>query len=736
MGVSGWAFRGDVEAQCGATPVTSPFSLLQWEEGFIPSKDEQQPAWGAEHQQLQYEGRDREVAWAGVGGQGKGSSGGKRTKVQMARRNAFEGRRMCLRKAPKDHTLLGLCIMYCGTGYRGLQLQTHAPTHHTVEGVLIQALKDVGLVEAIERGRVQGDMHHFARSCRTDRGVHAVRNIVCLFVPTERLEALGGCDKLKEALNTKLPLTIRLARVTPLMGNFIPRFSCNRRVYHYLIPAYALVAPCDQWTSFFEKFPQAAESLQRCSKDGRSSWDFSPAESEPWAAALSAAVTRGNELLLRFLVGTHRFHSFSVDASQRGGSAWNRKVISPCSNEAVRSVYRCEIAPRVFLLPQATTGLTRAEFQAALQTVMEDASLASSLPPLLAAAAAADAASVNSVPADVPLPFVVLQIEGNSFLFNMIRKIVGTLIAILRGARETLFAEALSPDRRVVCPLAPGPYLYLFLSTYRRYDTGVRGSRSARFRPIAEEWRGDVAAAATAFAHSAVAADVVDLDLNRTPAIGTLLAARDLARRATRPCWEAEDCHLAALKEHRPAAVEPHPPRSEMTAFLRSLRVHNWSIEAVKCPATAPAKKGGREQKPPGKEEERTQKTNKRPREAQEAGAAAEEGGLQNVQQPCVEARGDGSGESPALQATPNSGEAHVERKPMPNNSGRGDDGKEEEEDDDDGWIYVAATEAAARSKRREYHQRRRQRARAWEHNEPAREGAVNDWDSEGGGSE
>ncbi|KAF5222322.1 hypothetical protein ECC02_004603 [Trypanosoma cruzi] len=655
----------------------------------------------------------------------------------MPRRKCFEGRRICLRKAPKDHTLLGLCVMYCGTGYRGLQLQTHAPTHHTVEGVLIQAMKDVGLIEAIERGRVKGDMHHFARSCRTDRGVHAVRNLICLFVFTERIEALGGCEKIKEMLNTTLPLTIRIARVTPLMGNFIPRFSCNRRVYHYLIPAYAFVAPCDYWKGFYEKFPQAAELLRRCCAEARSFLDLSPAESDPLLAALLAAVTRANDLLLRYVMGTHRFHSFSVDLPQRGVSGWNRKIIVPSSNEAVRSVYRCEIAPRVFLLPRNTTGLTRAEFQAALQILGKDSSLASSsvlLSSLLEAAATAERSSVDDFPSDAPLPFLVFQIEGNSFLFNMIRKIVGTLIAVLRGARETLFAEALSPDRRVVCPLAPGPYLYLFLSTYRRYDTVVRGSRSVRFRPIAHEWRGEVTEAAATFARSSVAADVVDLDLNRTPAIGTLLAARDAARRVTRPCWEEEeDCHLLALKDYHPVAVEPHPPFSEMTMFLRSLRVHNWSIEVVKSPACASvvSPKGGGHLTS-NENDDKMNKTHKRKRQGLAEDLAAEGGRPLKIKRSCEDTNGGGSGESSVLMKTLDNRDAGNKENPKMDADADGDD----DDDDDDGWIYVAPTEEAARSKRREYHQKQRERSRAWVHGGPEKEGAAADWESDGGGSE
>ncbi|KEG12279.1 pseudouridylate synthase I [Trypanosoma grayi] len=640
----------------------------------------------------------------------------------MARRKAFEGRRMCLRKAPKDHTLLGLCIMYCGTGYRGLQLQTHTLTQHTVEGVLIQAMKDVGLVEALERGRVSGETHHFARSCRTDRGVHAVRNLICLFVPNERFEAVGGCEQLMQRLNAVLPLTVRVAHVTHLMGNFIPRFCCNRRVYRYLIPTYALIPPCDTWESFYEKFPLAKDSLCRYAQEQRSFVDLCPNETEPWLAAVAAAVMRGNEVLQRYIVGTHRFHNFSVDMMQRGGSGWSRKVIAPSSNEAVRTVHRCEIAPRVFLLPQSATGPTRAEYYDSLSVASGQSSAAAAVASSEAEQNAVDGSSDGGL-----LPFVVFQIEGSSFLFNMIRKIVGTVLATVRGARESLIEEALSPERRVTCPLAPGPYLYLFLSSYHGYDRVVRNSGTVRFRTMQEEWSGDVAAASATFAMSCVAADVVDLDLNRTPGVGTLLVARDEARRVTRPCWEAEDKHVATMKEYHPAVVEPHPKYSEMTAFLRSLRVHNWSIEVVKSSigrkATAPnANNKNNSDDNNTKDKDKEQENRAREMETGLTGKEPKSLKRQRTEMTCAPPDDDTAME----EVGPNNDEDDDKNKK------ESDDASDEDDCGDDGWLYVALTEEAERHKRREYHRGVKQRSRTWEHDSANGGTEADKWGSDG----
>ncbi|KAG8348117.1 putative pseudouridylate synthase I [Trypanosoma vivax] len=493
----------------------------------------------------------------------------------MPKWKGLSNRRACLRKAPAGHSLIGLFVFYCGTAYRGLQIQTHAPTHHTVEGVLIQALRDIGVVESLENGRIAGSAHHLARSCRTDRGVHAVRNVVSLFVRNEKIEAVGGCENITDLMNASLPNTVRVARATHLMGNFIPRFCCNRRVYRYMIPAYALIPECVSWETFFAQFPRLSEVLQRraCGSPHVDLLAEEGQETDPSLEKLRCAVLRGNELLRSYIVGTHRFHNFSVDLSQRGGYGVNKKAIMPESNAAVRTIIRCEIAPRVLLLPGDVKGPTRADYEEALKT--SGTSVAES--DTTQSASPGEGQLLNAT----LLPYFVFQIEGRSFLFNMIRKIVGVLLAVLRGARETLFADVLSPYQRAACPLAPGSHLFLFFSAFERYDRIVRQSSSRRFRSIADEWHGKVAEESLSFVRSSILADIVDLDMNRMPAIGTLLRARDAERNVQRPQWREEDSHLASLKTYGPACEAQHPTCSEMTVFLRSLRVHNWSIEVL-----------------------------------------------------------------------------------------------------------------------------------------------------------
>ncbi|EPY23427.1 hypothetical protein STCU_07718 [Strigomonas culicis] len=165
----------------------------------------------------------------------------------------------------------------------------------------------------------------------------------------------------------------------------------------------------------------------------------------------------------------------------------------------------------------------------------------------------------------------------------MIRKIVGCLLAVLRGAACSLLEQALSPRHRVTTPLAPGVYLYLALSTYHSYDVEQRSRAAGRFAALADEWSGAVAQQAEQFAWQTITQDIVDMDLNRLPPLDELLAVRDAAYKMRRPQSVAEDSHLPSMKEYKPLEMGKalSSKCSEMTVFLRLLRVHNWAIREL-----------------------------------------------------------------------------------------------------------------------------------------------------------
>ncbi|CAG9576314.1 pseudouridylate synthase-like protein [Leishmania major strain Friedlin] len=650
-------------------------------------------------------------------------------------------RRMMVGKAPKNCVHIGLCVLYSGSGFRGLQIQVHAPTCHTVEGVLIQALKDAGIIADVVRGRPAGEHHHFARSCRTDRGVHAIRNMVSLFVPKEVFEKMGQAEGICEKLNRQLPATVRVANVMQLSGSFIPRHCCNRRVYRYMLPLYALLPPCDTWAAVDKYYPGCLAHVQALAEEAaaaqRTQYSIPyvdlekmnavarPADAQAlpssWLRDLKASADRCNQVLRSHFTGSRRYHNFSVDIdSNRSGVS--AKVIQPTTDEALRAIYRSEVCPRLFFFPCSTKGgaadeapvpvhgESRTEYDMNLlrypprtptspeDTVGGSAAASTTTTPTGTSTTPATCLSPNTT----ALPFLFFQIEGCSFLLNMIRKIIGSVLAVCRGARESILEDAFSPECRVTTPLAPGPYLYLAQSTYHGYDRSIGGAGNAhqpgRLKTVQDAWGGAVSEAAELFAFHKIAADIVDVDLNAMPPLDDILAARDRAREASRPHTAVEDAHLAEMKEYKPVLPTriPWPASSDMTVFLRLLRVHNWNVRPIQLD---PACKALREIK------------NRKERLTASSVAAAASPGAEASKAGEADGGDTRANEATVEQAATPTGDAWRIRSEGSSTGGVPEGGE-------DGWLYVADTPEEASVQRQAYFASLWKRARPWEYDD------------------
>lgn len=122
-------------------------------------------------------------------------------------------------------------IGYCGTGYHGMQLN---PPHKTIEGDLFSAFVQAGAVSKYNADDPKKS--GLIRAARTDKGVHAAGNLVSL-----KLNIEG--EGLVERINSFLPEQIRLWAIERVNKTFDARKMCGSRVYEYLLPTYALVAP-------------------------------------------------------------------------------------------------------------------------------------------------------------------------------------------------------------------------------------------------------------------------------------------------------------------------------------------------------------------------------------------------------------------------------------------------------------------------------------------------------------
>lgn len=110
-----------------------------------------------------------------------------------------------------------MTIAYNGARFFGSQIQKE--TDQTVNGQLEKALSQLQI-----RSKVQA-------SGRTDRGVHATRQVVHADLPS----FWSDLDRLQEQLTRALPNTIAVRRIEKVSDDFHARYSAKRRAYRYII---------------------------------------------------------------------------------------------------------------------------------------------------------------------------------------------------------------------------------------------------------------------------------------------------------------------------------------------------------------------------------------------------------------------------------------------------------------------------------------------------------------------
>eukprot|EP00730_Choanoeca_flexa_P006437 TRINITY_DN12150_c0_g6_i1.p1 TRINITY_DN12150_c0_g6~~TRINITY_DN12150_c0_g6_i1.p1 ORF type:complete len:462 (+),score=84.82 TRINITY_DN12150_c0_g6_i1:131-1387(+) len=120
-----------------------------------------------------------------------------------------------------------LLMSFQGTNYRGMQRN---PDAETIEEELLKALLKVDAID--ERHFEKPQAMQFQRCARTDKGVHAARQLVSL--------KLRQSPSLVESLNTELPPEIRIVDCIRVTKGFNAKAQCTARRYEYLLPSYAL----------------------------------------------------------------------------------------------------------------------------------------------------------------------------------------------------------------------------------------------------------------------------------------------------------------------------------------------------------------------------------------------------------------------------------------------------------------------------------------------------------------
>ena len=137
------------------------------------------------------------------------------------------------KKPEERHRCFALFLGYLGTGYHGMQKQLDGQgneTVKTIEGVFEKALVASGWLEPVLLE--DSAPLNWSRSARTDKGVHAVTNVVACNLK-ECDDASEWITKLNQAL---ISTNIRVFFAHKVTARFDARMQCDRRRYEYLIP--------------------------------------------------------------------------------------------------------------------------------------------------------------------------------------------------------------------------------------------------------------------------------------------------------------------------------------------------------------------------------------------------------------------------------------------------------------------------------------------------------------------
>jgi tRNA pseudouridine(38-40) synthase len=363
-------------------------------------------------------------------------------------------------KYPKKK--LAIVFGYVGEKYCGLQWN-HDPTHPTVEEVLLGTLNRCGLISAANMGPQVMQKLGWERASRTDKGVHALKNLISvrLMLPGDGTIASAVAN-----INKALPTDIHVFGMTPVTRSFNAHTMCVGRRYEYYLPSFALmskeefaamlppsVAPKDPAGEFltFEEDRDGGgeddEGGERARKKQRADDAGGGVQQKPFIRGLSKAfhmssfkdippetmaamaayrvpkanVDRARQLMLRY-VGTLRFHNFTPAGRSNDPST-------------IRFIRAITIDDPVVTMPaEGQNEATKARYASGLE-------------------------------------WVRIELDGQSFMLNQIRKMIGCVVSVMAaGLPDSFIDDCLSKDVQRGIPMAPANGLFLSYLDFTRYN--------------------------------------------------------------------------------------------------------------------------------------------------------------------------------------------------------------------------------------------------------------------------
>lgn len=127
-------------------------------------------------------------------------------------------------------------VGYAGSKYRGSQINRERAKGCTVEEILEEAIYKAGFI--VENNYQDFGKLRWSRCSRTDKGVHAACNVVSLKIVVEpdAFDVDEEGIEIAERVNRHLPNDIHVSSVKRVSKSFRAREWCKSRTYQYYVP--------------------------------------------------------------------------------------------------------------------------------------------------------------------------------------------------------------------------------------------------------------------------------------------------------------------------------------------------------------------------------------------------------------------------------------------------------------------------------------------------------------------